>query len=129
MRPRAFLAAALLTAACAGPRPCTRTLCPAISAGSYEIRGWSGTVAVSPDVPRPPVPSDSEVAILTGEAEFTNGKTTVRASEGTTFRFTVSTRAVSSIEVSSGSVSVLISSSAVPTTVLPGAPYFLPVAE
>jgi len=129
MRIRAFLAATLLTAACAAPRPCTRTLCPAKSDGTYELRGWSGTVTVSPDVPKPPVPSDSEVTILSGEAEFTNGQTTVRALAGTTFRFAVSTRAVASIEVSSGSVSVLVSSSAVPTTVLAGAPYQLPLAK
>lgn len=129
MRPRALLAAALLTAGCAGPRPCTRTLCLARLAGSYEVRGWSGAVTVSPDVPKPPVPSDSDVSIVTGEAEFANGKTTLRAGAGTSFRYSVSTRAVSSIEVSSGSVSVLVSSAAVPTTVLPGAPSLLPVAK
>ena len=129
MRIRIFLAATLLTAACAGPRPCTRTLCPAESTGSYEIRGWSGAVAVSPGAPKPPVPSDSEISILTGEAEFTNGKTTVRALEGTTFRFAVSTRAVASIEVSTGSVSVFLSSAAAATTVLPGAQYQLPLAK
>lgn len=129
MRARAFLAAAFLTAACAGPRPCTQTLCPAKLAGSYEVRGWSGTVSVSADVPKPPVPSDSEVAVLTGEAEFTNGKTTLRAGAGTSFRYSVSTRAVSEIAVSSGSVSVFLSSAAAAMTVVPGAPYRLPLAK
>lgn len=129
MRIRALLAATIMTAACAAPRPCTRTLCPAKLSGSYEIRGWNGTVTVSPDVPKPPVPSDSEVSILTGEAEFTHGKTTLRAGAGTSFRFSVSTRAVSSLEVSSGSVSVFLSSAAAATTVVPGAPYQLPLAK
>jgi len=97
--------------------------------GSYEVRGWSGAVSVTPDVPKPPVTSDSEVAVLTGAAEFTNGKATVRASAGATFRFMVSTRAAASIEVSAGAVTVIVSSAAVPTTVLPGAPYLLPVAK
>lgn len=129
MRARAFLAAALLTSACAGPRPCTQTLCPARLAGSYEVRGWSGTIAVSPDTPKPPVPSDANVTVLTGEAEFINGKATLRAVAGTAFRYSVSTRAVSSIDVSSGSVSVFLSSTAVPVSVLPGAPYLLPRAK
>lgn len=129
MRAWACLAATLLTAACAGPRPCTRSLCPAKLSGSYEIRGWNGTVTVSPEVPMPPVPSDSEVTILTGEAEFTHGKTTLRAGAGTSFRFSVSTRAVSELEVSLGSVSVMVSSAAVPMTVLPGVPYPLPAAK
>lgn len=129
MRAWACLAATLLTAACAGPRPCTRSLCPAKLSGSYEIRGWNGTVTVSPEVPMPPVPSDSEVTILTGEAEFTHGKTTLRAGAGTSFRYSVSTRAVSEISVSSGSMTILTSSAAVPATVLPGAPYTLPRAR
>lgn len=128
MRALALLAATLLTAACAGPRPCTQTLCPANLAGTYEVRGWSGTVTVSPDVPKPPVPSDSEISILSGEAEFVNGKTTLRAGAGTSFRYAVSTRAYSEIEVSSGSVIVLLSSAAA-TTVVPGAPYRLPLAK
>ncbi|OGR92660.1 MAG: hypothetical protein A2V88_16480 [Elusimicrobia bacterium RBG_16_66_12] len=136
MRTWACLAATFLTAACAGPRPCTQSLCPANLAGgssataaTYEVRGWSGTVTISPDVPKPPVPSDSEVSVLTGEAEFTNGQTTLRAGAGTSFRYSVSTRAVSEIEVSSGSVTILTSSAAIPTTVLPGAPYTLPRAR
>lgn len=126
---RASLLAAVLLSGCAGPRPCTRTLCPARLAGSYEVRGWSGTLTISPDAPQPPVPSDSEVSVLTGEAEFTHGQATLKASAGAAFRFMVSTGAVASLEVSSGSVTVLISSAAAPAAVLPGAPYFLPAAE
>ena len=86
-------------------------------------------MTVSPDVPKPPVPSDSEVAVLAGEAEFTNGKTTLRAGEGTTFRYSVSTRAVSEIEVSSGSVRVLLPPPAAETSVQAGARYRLPRAK
>lgn len=126
---RASLLAAVLLTGCAGPRPCTRTLCPARLAGSYEVRGWSGTLTITPDVPQPPVPSDSEVSILTGEAEFTHGKATMKTSAGTTFRFMVSTSAAASLEVSSGCVSVLVSSASAPAPILPGALYLLPAAN
>jgi len=130
MRRAALLAAAFLTAACAGPRPCTQTLCPSRLSGSYEVKGWSGTVSVSPEVPKPPVASDSQVSVLDGQADFTNGATTLSASAGTSFKFSVSSRAAASIEVSTGSVEVrLSSSSSAPTTVTPGTPYFLPAAR
>ncbi|HAZ08095.1 MAG TPA: hypothetical protein DCZ01_06145 [Elusimicrobia bacterium] len=126
---RASLLAAVLLTGCAGPRPCTRTLCPARLAGSYEVRGWSGTLTIAPDMPQPPVPSDSEVSVRTGEAEFTHGQATLKASAGTAFRFMVSTRSVASLEVSSGCVTVLVSSMTAPASVLPGALYLLPAAN
>jgi len=129
MRRAALLAAAFLTTACAGPRPCTQTLCPSRLTGSYEVKGWSGTVTVSPNVPKPPVASDSQISILDGQADFTNGAATVSAAGGTSFKFSVSSRAAASIEVSSGSVEVRLSSSSAPTIVAPGTPYLLPAAR
>lgn len=128
MRPQAFLAA-LLLAGCAGPRPCTQTLCLSKLEGSYEVRGWSGAVTVTPEAPRPPVASDSDVSILSGEAEFINGRASMKAAAGTTFRFSVSTRTAAFIEVSSGTVAVIVSSAVAPTNVRPGGPYSLPVAK
>jgi hypothetical protein len=89
-----------------------------------ELRGWNGTVRVSADTPKPPVPSDSEVTIVNGSADFINGKSRISAAEGSTFRFTVSTGAMS-IDVSAGMVSISVSSSA-PVMIQPGAPYDLP---
>jgi hypothetical protein len=38
---RLLLAAAVVSAACAGPRPCTQALCPIGEQGGYRIRGWN----------------------------------------------------------------------------------------
>lgn len=124
MRPL-LLAGLAVLAACAGPKPCTRTLCVSRLDGSLELSGWSGRVRADSGTPQPPVMSDTLVTIVSGNAEFRNGKTTVSAAEGAAFRFTVSTRAVAAIEVTSGAVSVAPSSGA-PVAVSPGAPYALP---
>lgn len=121
---RKLLAAALLLSACAGPKPCTRTLCVEKLDGAMELRGWSGTVRVSADTPKPPVPSDSEVTMVSGSADFVNGKSRISATEGAAFRFVVSTGTMS-IDVSAGSVSVSVSSGA-PVSVTPGTPFLLP---
>lgn len=123
---RATLFAGLvLLAACAGPKPCTRTLCVTRLDGTMDLAGWGGSVRATAESPKPPVVSDTAVTMVVGSAEFRNGKTTVAAAEGSAFRFSVSTRAVASIEVSSGSVFVTLSTG-VPVTLAPGVPYFLP---
>ena len=121
---RKLLAAVLLLSACAGPKPCTRTLCVERLDGAMELRGWSGSLRVTADTPKPPVPSDSEVTIVNGSADFVNGKSRISAAEGSVFRFVVSTTATS-IDVSAGSVTVSVSSAA-PVALTPGAPYLLP---
>jgi len=125
-----FLAAILLLAACAGPKPCTRTLCVAKLDGTMELEAWSGSVRASAETPKPPVVSATKVTMVYGTAEFVNGKTRVTAAEGSVFTFNVSTRAIPSIEVSSGSVTVLLSAgepnAGAPSEVPPGAPYLLP---
>jgi hypothetical protein len=120
-----LLAGLALLAACAGPKPCTRTLCVTKLDGTMELAGWKKTVRVAPENPKPPVMSDATVTMIQGTAEFVNGKTKVAASEGSSFKFVVSTRAVSTIEVSSGSVVVSLSTGA-PVTLVPGAPFALP---
>jgi len=119
------LAAVILLAACSGPRPCTRTLCVARLDGTMELAGWNGRVTAASDSPKPPVVSDTVVTMLNGTAEFRNGKTRVAATEGSSFRFTVSTRAVSSIEATAGAVTVVPSTGA-PALLGLGVPYFLP---
>jgi hypothetical protein len=129
---RLLIAAAALAAACASPRPCTRALCPLPPLdGSYRVHGWNSAVTVVPGVPAIPIVSDSTVDVLSGRASFRNGQAVVTASAGATFQFQVSTGniAVSSILVSSGEVTVALSSGAAPSPVGPGAPYFLPVAK
>jgi hypothetical protein len=96
-------AAILLLAACAGPKPCTRTLCVSKLEGTMELSAWSGSVRASADTPKPSVMSDTKVTMVYGTAEFVNGKTRVTATEGSVFTFTISTRAVPSIEVPAGS--------------------------
>lgn len=123
--PRILLAGLVLLAACAGPKPCTRTLCVTKLDGTMEFAGWSGRVRATAESPKPPVVSDTTVTMVSGTAEFVNGKTRVSAAEGSSFKFSVSTRAVSSIEVSSGSVTVTLSTGA-PVALAPGAPYDLP---
>jgi hypothetical protein len=126
MRP-AFLAALLLLAACAGPKPCTRALCVTKLDGTMELMGWSGSVAANADSPKPPVLSDTTVTVRGGSAEFVNGKSRVIAADGASFQFSVSTRAIPSIQVFSGSVSVApAKSTAAPVEIAPGAPYALP---
>ena len=120
-----FLPAILLLAACAGPKPCTRTLCVTKLDGTMELSAWSGSVRASADTPKPPVVSDTTVTMIYGAAEFVNGKTRVNAAEGSVFTFSVSTRAIPSIEVSTGSVTVMLSTGA-PSAVAPGALYLLP---
>lgn len=115
----------LLLAACAGPKPCTRTLCVAKLDGTMDLAGWNDTVRANSESAQPPVMSGATVTMIEGTAEFRNGKTTVVAEEGSSFKFSVSTRSVSSIEVSSGSVTVQLSTGA-PVALLPGAPYNLP---
>lgn len=122
------LAALVLLAACAGPKPCTRALCVTRLDGTMELRGWKGRFVADAQSPKPPVMSDATVTILAGTAEFRNGKTRVAAAEGASFKFTVSTRAVSSIEVSTGSVVVQLSTGA-PVALVPGTPYYLPKAR
>lgn len=115
----------LLSAACAGPKPCTRTLCVTKLDGTMDLSGWSGSVRETSETPKPPVMSDTEVTMVYGTAEFVNGKTRVTAAEGSSFKFFTSTRAISSIEVSTGSVTVTLSTGAA-VTLTPGTPYFLP---
>jgi len=125
---RALPLVLVLLAACAGPKPCTRSLCVTKLDGTMELAGWKDTVRATSDSPKPPVLSDATVTMVYGTAEFRHGKTRVTASEGSSFKFTVSTRAVSSIEVSSGSVVVQLSTGA-PVALVPGTPYALPKAR
>ena len=126
---RLLLAAAVLSAAaCASPAPCTQALCPTRADGSYRVGGWDKTVTVAPGQPALPVVSDSSVDVLDGSVEFMNRQAVVRASAGSSFRFTVSTQAahVASIAVSSGEVAVALSSGAAASPVAPGSVYPLP---
>lgn len=118
----------VLLAACAGPKPCTRSLCVTKLDGTMDLAGWNDTVRANAESAKPPVLSDAMVTMVEGTAEFRHGKTVVTASEGSSFKFTVSTRAVSSIEVSSGTVLVQLSTGA-PVALVPGAPYDLPKAR
>ena len=119
------LAAIALAAACAGPRPCTQALCPT-SYASYRVTGWNRSVTVSSGTPAIPIVSDSAVDVIGGEAQFVNGKSVVTASAGTTFTYLVSSSAVSSIVLSSGSMTVAIDSAPAASVPL-GAATFLPV--
>ena len=120
----ASLVALLLLAACAGPKPCTRTLCVAKLDGTLRLDGWDSSATATSSTPQPPVISDSTVTIVAGTAEFRNGKTRVTAGEGAAFKFSVSTRAVSSIEVSSGTLVVFLSSGS--AVLGPGQTFSLP---
>ena len=90
-----------------------------------ELAGWTGSVRATADSPKPPVMSDTVVTMIHGTAEMRNGKMKVTATEGSTFKFAVSTRAVSSIEVLSGSVTISRSSGTI-ETLAPGTTYYLP---
>jgi hypothetical protein len=123
--------AALLLAACA-PRPCTRALCPLPGPASYRVTGWSGSVTVSPGDARVPVVSDSSVETLSGEARFRNGKAEVSAPAGAAFRFELAAPPAPPagvLTVSSGTLTVRLSSAAAAETVPAGSAFFLPVAK
>ncbi len=122
---RLLLGSLLLLAACAGPKPCTRTLCVTKLEGTVELAGWSGSVRESAVTPKPPVVSDTAVTVVNGTAEFINGTTRVTAAEGSSFKFSVSTRAVSAIEVSSGAVTIALPAGS-PFTLTAGSHYDLP---
>jgi hypothetical protein len=124
----AFLAALCLAAACAAPKPCTLALCVSKLDGTMDLSGWSGSVRAASDSPKPSVVNETEVRMVYGKAEFMNGKTKVSADEGSVFTFRVSTRAIPSIELSTGSVTIQLSSGA-PVALVPGAPYYLPKAK
>jgi hypothetical protein len=129
---RLLLAAALLSpAACFAPRPCTQALCPSRLEGTYRVTGWNRSVTAGPGAPEIPIVSDSSVEVTDGSVDFWNGRTIVRASAGAAFRFEVSTTAAhaASLLVSSGPVSVVLSSGAAPTPVPTGAVFVLPVAK
>ena len=128
---RLLLAAAVLSAAaCASPAPCTQALCPSRVNGSYRLVGWDKTVTVTPDQPAIPVVNETSVDVLDGSVEFVNRKAVVRAAAGSSFHFTVSTgsvkNAVASISVSSGDVSIALSSGAERSPIPPGTVYPLP---
>jgi hypothetical protein len=129
---RLLLAAALLCAgACRSPAPCTQALCPLHFDGNYRVSGWDKSVTVSPGQPALPVVSDSTVDVLSGRVEFVNRRAVVRASQGASFRFEVSTAPVpvSAVTLLSGAASVALSSTAAPSPLTPGVPYSLPAAE
>lgn len=125
---RLLLAAAALTAACSGPRPCTQALCPSRQDGTYRVSGWNRSVVVPPGTPPIPIVSDSTVEVLDGRVEFVNDRAFVRADAGSSFLFSVSTGGAheASIVVSSGVVAVALSSGAAPSYATPGAPFILP---
>ncbi len=124
---RLLVAAALLSAACAAPLPCTQALCPSRRDGSYRVSGWDKTVVVAPGQPALPIVSDASVAVQDGPVEFVNRLSVVHAGAGASFHFSVSSDSahVPSILVSSGEVSVAISSTSAASPVPPGAPYRL----
>jgi hypothetical protein len=131
MRRHLLPAAIAVAAACASPAPCTQALCPSHLDGSYRVSGWDKSVVVAPGQPALPVVSDSSVEVLSGSVEFVNRRAVVRASEGASFRFEVSTASVRvpAVTVSSGAVTVSLSSGAAPSPLTPGVPYLLPVAD
>ena len=128
---RLLLAFVIASAACASPAPCTQALCPAHYDGSYRVSGWNKAVTVVPGLPALPIVSDSTVDVLSGRVEFVTRRAVVRAAEGASFRFEVSTASVRvpSITVSSGLVTVGLSSAAAPSPLTPGVPYSLPVTN
>jgi hypothetical protein len=130
---RLLLASAVLAgAACASPAPCTQALCPAARLdGSYRVTGWTGSVTVSPGTPALPIVSDASVEVLKGGAEFYNRRAVLRAAEGSSFRFSVSSddAHVPAIVVGSGEVTVALSSTSAQTLVAPGATYLFPAPK
>ena len=124
---RLIFAAAVLFAACAAPLPCTQALCPSRRDGSYRVSGWDKTLVVAPGQPPLPIVSDSSVEVQDGTVEFVNRRAVVRADAGASFRFSVSSDSahVPSILVSSGGVSVALSSTSAASPVPLSAPYRL----
>ncbi len=121
----ASLAVLALLAACAGPKPCTRTLCVARLDGTLRVEGWERAVVASAASPQPPLVNNARAAVEGGPAAFVTGRTLVRAQAGSAFVFTVSTAAIPSIAVESGLVTVSpFHGAEVP--VAPGATYALP---
>ena len=121
---RLLLAALVLSAgACAAPAPCTQALCPT-RYDSYRITGWNRTMTIAAGAPVMPIVSDTSVDVLGGPAQFVNGVSTLTAAAGTTFSFSVSTRAVPSITVTAGAMTVAVATG--PAVNVPlGAPYLL----
>lgn len=105
-----LLAAAALLAACRGPRPCAKALCPVSSTGLYEVWGVT-SVSAPADAPLPAVPPDASVGVRSGRAEFRVADARVVAEQGATFRFFLSS-GMPALDVSSGPVSVSLSSGA-----------------
>lgn len=135
MRRLLLAAAALSSAACFAPRPCTMALCPSGEGGSYTVTGWDREVSSGPGSPRLPIVSNSEVAVTEGTVEFVNGKTVLRASAGTAFRYEAAVpktkttpKTAPKIVVSSGTLTVAVSSGPM-TTVEAGSTYLLPLAK
>ncbi|MFI5350561.1 MAG: hypothetical protein ACHQ2Z_13525 [Elusimicrobiota bacterium] len=129
---RLLLASAIASAAaCASPGPCTQALCPRHLDGSYRVSGWTNPVTVTSGAPEIPIVSDSSVEVLSGRVEFVNRRAVVRAAEGSSFRFEVSTASVRvpAIIVAAGSVTVALSSTAAPSPLTPGVTYYLPVGD
>ncbi|HEX4048812.1 MAG TPA: hypothetical protein VH309_13295 [Elusimicrobiota bacterium] len=128
---RLLFAAAVLCAACAGPKPCTMALCPSKVDGAYRVSGWTSSVTVTPGTPAIPIVPFADVDVLSGRVQFVNRRAVVTASEGAQFRFSVSTAAVPvpSILVSSGEVSVALSSTSEPSPVALGEPFLFPVPK
>jgi hypothetical protein len=131
MRRLLLAAAALSSAACFAPRPCTQALCPSKLEGSYRVTGWNRVVSSGSGAPSIPIVSDSSVDVTDGTVEFTNGKSVIKASAGSSFRFEVSTASAhaASLFVTAGSVTVALSSAAVAAPVPTGVPYLLPAAN
>ena len=131
MRRLLLTVAALSAAACASPAPCTQALCPARYDGTYRVSGWTSPVTVSRGTPAIPIVSDSSVEVLSGRVEFVNRRAVVRAAEGSSFRFSVSSddAHVASIIISSGEVSVALSSTSAPTTLAPGQVFLFPASK
>ena len=60
---RVLLAGFVLLASCAGPKPCTRTLCVTKLEGALELTGWNASVRATAASPKPPVVSYTAVKI------------------------------------------------------------------
>ncbi|MBI3566216.1 MAG: hypothetical protein HY079_13555 [Elusimicrobia bacterium] len=121
-------ALALLSAACFAPLPCTQALCPGKVEGSYRVIGWNRSVDCGPDTPQVPVVSDSTVQVSGGAVQFVNRKTVLTATDGTAFRFEVSSSSARTplVTVTAGTLTVSVSSGPA-ATVPAGVPYALPV--
>jgi hypothetical protein len=115
--------------ACAAPAPCTQDLCPSRVAGSYRVAGWQGAIVVSSGAPIVPIVSDSRVEVLDGSVEFSLGAARLDAPAGAAFRYELRPppkHPTPAVDVSSGSITVRLSSAAAPVTVSAGSSYVLP---